>query len=81
MIEPLSQEEFDATPGSRSPRSAETQAVETLAPLEGIKLPCRWEHWKHQCYGLTILRRVARKAGFKIATRCREGIVYIFRDE
>jgi len=89
VLEDITKAEFEKIPGSRRPGSGrhklpETLRLETLLVDEGFKVPCRWKHSpppKNGCGGHGIMHGVARRAGFKISSRCWQGTVYVLRVE
>lgn len=85
MIEPLSLEEYEAVPQAlrrgRQP-SAETLAIRALNPMMGLKMPCRGGHKANKTQGCRVrelAHQTASRQGFRITTKCHEGMVYIFR--
>jgi hypothetical protein len=77
----ISKEEFLAV-HVRAPHetSAEVTALLALAPDEGLRMPCRWNHYrKTQCRGGMLLHHAAKRHGFKVNTACKRGILYVWR--
>ena len=63
-------------------KSVEVTTMVSLAPLTGMKLPCRWSHKKgnkRSCYGGSMLGDAARRKGLAMRTFCQDGTLYIFR--
>ena len=85
-ITPITQQEFEEVAGISNKGASPTPeliAVRKLAPLTGMKLACRWNHtgrFRH-CGGGTVLAAGAKRAGFKVSTRCKDGTLYVFRYE
>jgi hypothetical protein len=83
-IEPITAEEFRVVEfrgGGRSP-TPEGKAVVALRPGDGFKAPCRWKHYgirQLQCVGSSSAHKVASRGGFKVSTRCKDGVLYVFR--
>ena len=85
-ITPITQQEFEEVGGTTSngPNpSPELIAARKLAPLTGMKVPCRWNHTgpRRHCAGGQVLTAGAKRAGIKISTRCKDGTLYVFRYE
>jgi hypothetical protein len=61
----------------------ESKAVIELKKGTGIKFPCRWKHrGKHgTCFGSASLRAAAKRYGQTTNFRCKEGTVYVWREE
>ena len=60
------------------PLSEETVAIRALLPGEAIKFPCRWKH-SRICHGYSSVHSTARRAKFRVDSRCRDGVVYVMR--
>ena len=62
---------------------AEAQAVLSLEPGTGLKVPCRWRHrgGGRNCGGLSVLGGAAHRHGFRVECRCTDGWLYVFRPQ
>lgn len=81
-IVPITEAEFRAAGGGRHvPRhSEESSAIRALAVGEGFKVPCHWRHNSTgSCGGVSIAHSVAKKHSMKVQTRCKDGVLYVFR--
>lgn len=80
-IEPITAEEFRAVEFHGPGIGLERRAVAALRPGDGFKVPCRWKHkgTSKQCGGAGWISTAARDMGFKVRTRCKDGVVYVFR--
>ena len=66
----------------------ESLAVAKLEPGEAIKFPCRWKHRikksgqpsPNACVGASVVRAAGIRAGFVVASTCRNKVVYVMRD-
>jgi hypothetical protein len=84
-IERISEEEFvKARVGVGL--SPETAAFYELDPGQGFKTPCRWAHHTkgnsnsgRVCSGTVLIGHFARRIGVKYSTRCRDGVLYVWR--
>jgi hypothetical protein len=86
MTTPIDQEEFGTVSRGRGrPPAAESMAARALPPLAGFKTPCRWDHDRPHghCNGGNLLIRAVRRTNpeVRIATRCKDGTLYVFRYE
>lgn len=65
----------------------ESLAVAKLEPGEAIKFPCRWKHKikksgqpsPNACSGVNVVRATGSRAGFVVASTCRNKVVYVMR--
>lgn len=84
-VAPIDQTEFEQVYTGSTARLPETRLVTALFPMSGVKMPCRWKHGttpvNRSCNGTTTFRTAAKRAGFQVHTRCRDGVVYVFRYE
>ena len=82
QIEPVTQSDFEALGRVRQHPQVK-QAVQGLAPLSGVKFPCRYRHAPSSgsCGGVAVARRHGKAAGMELRGRCNQGIIYIFRYE
>lgn len=82
-IEPITREEWEALirRGSRE-RSAESTALIAAPVGSGLKMPCRWKHFGKTkvCSGASMLLHVARRHSFIVRTRCRDGMLYVWKE-
>ena len=60
------------------PLTEETVAIRALLPGEAIRFPCRWKH-SRICHGYSSAVVAAKRAGFRIRSGCRDGVVYVMR--
>jgi hypothetical protein len=60
------------------PKVEEFTAVRELQPGEAIRFPCRWKH-SRICHGYSSVHSTARRSGFSVDSRCRDGVVYVMR--
>lgn len=84
MVEQINQAEFEALghPRSRLAKTPEGAGVLALAPLEGIKFPCRYKHGAlGSCHGLMGFGAFAKRSGMVVRGRCSDGTIYLFRYE
>ena len=63
------------------PKVEEFTAVRELQPGEAIRFPCRWKHGERSgmCHGYSSVHSTARRAKFRVDSRCRDGVVYVMR--
>ena len=61
------------------PLAEETVAIRALLPGEAIRFPCRWKHSDRLCHGSGLALQTAKRAGFRIRSVCRDGVVYVMR--
>jgi hypothetical protein len=61
------------------PLAEETVAIQALLPGEAIRFPCRWKHSDRLCHGYGLALQTAKRAGFRIRSVCRDGVVYVMR--
>jgi hypothetical protein len=61
------------------PLAEETVAIRALLPGEAIRFPCRWKHSDRLCHGYGLALQTAKRAGFRIRSVCRDGVVYVMR--
>ena len=81
-IEALSQETFETLYQRGRRSSIETEAIQLLEAMTGIKFPCRWKHsTKGICNGGSSMRQAAKRHHFKVHALCRDATVYVFRYE
>jgi hypothetical protein len=82
-IEPITRAEFESMGQIRTgrPRSPEYEAIAGLSPGGGFKVPCRWNHTGHgpTCGGASLAMQVSRRAGIRVATRCKDKVLYVLR--
>lgn len=86
-MERITREDFEAVTGRGGgpPLSLEAAATIALPPNGGFKATCRWKHGEttehHGCHGAQMMRAAAKRHGVSVATRCRDGTLYVFRLE
>ena len=81
-IERITKEEFQALRPieAKGRRSEETEALLVLPRGTGIKMPCRWQHDKHNaCPGAALLVHVGYRYNFKVLCVCRAGVLYAWK--
>lgn len=82
-VTPITQDDFEAIrpyltqTGRRTPENA---AIDELLPMTGVKFPCRWAHGTSCSFGSSAYTR-AKRLGFKIKYRCKDGVFSAFRYE
>ena len=54
-----------------------------LAVGNGFKIPCTWNHnpgKRQNCHGMSIFNHAAKKMGIKVNQRCKDKMLYIWRE-
>ena len=58
--------------------------LEALAVGNGFKIPCTWNHSTKRrgrnCHGMTIFNHAAKRMGIKVNQRCKDKMLYIWRE-
>jgi hypothetical protein len=85
IVETVRPEDF---PRSARQIGVEAQAIKELQPGGAIRFPCRWKHSNTSaeevdtggiCGGRGTAYAGARRNGFRVNVRCRDGMVYVMR--
>lgn len=66
-----------------SRKRPELIAIEKLAPMTGIRFPCRWQHaaGKGGCSFSTVIADLTHRTGTRYLMRHQGQMMYIFRYE
>lgn len=81
-IERVTKEEFLSLGQRGRVPSPENILASSLQPGEAFKFACRWNHSSvNGCPGSQIMNSYAARHGYRITTRCRDGMLYIMRLE
>ena len=76
---PITSEEFYKKHHRGTKLSPESTAVLQLAPLTGIKIPCRWKHYGYTCSGINTLKDTAQRHNKRVLFSHRDkGFILVF---